>query len=70
MKKLISLLAVAMVSLSGWADDVYGPFGSDGDIAEDVQQLAPTVYDVALTIKGKAAVPGDCLAAYLSLIHI
>ena len=64
MKKLISLLAVAMVSLSGWADDVYGPFGSDGDIAEDVQQLAPTVYDVALTIKGKAAVPGDCLAAY------
>ena len=64
MKKLISLLAVAMAMLSGWADDVYGPFGSDGDIAEDVQQLAPTVYDVALTIKGKAAVPGDCLAAY------
>ena len=64
MKKLISLLAVAMAALSGWADDVYGPFGSDGDIAEDVQQLAPTVYDVALTIKGKAAVPGDCLAAY------
>ena len=64
MKKLINLLAAAMAVLSGWADDVYGPFGSDGNLAEDVQQLTPTVYDVALTIKGKTAVPGDCIAAY------
>ena len=62
--KLFNVLAAGIITLVGWADDVYGPFGQDSDIAEDVQQCAPTVYDVTLTIRGKPAKAGDCIAAY------
>ena len=64
MKKITSLVGVGLMLLSGMADEAYGPFGYESNIAEDVQQCAPTVYDVDLTIKGSPAQEGDCIAAY------
>ena len=44
-------------------DGSYGPFGSDANVVRDA--VAPTMLvQVAVTIKGKTALAGDCVAVY------
>ena len=64
MKKILFAMAMGVCVAAGAlaADEfVFGPFGTEKNVVSD--RVAPTIFSpVTLTIAGRPAAPGDCVA--------